>query len=105
MDVALGPADLGEGDLRPFEVAGRYVLVARISGALHAIDDLCNHAGCLLSGGWTDGTTIICPCHEYRFDLLTGQNVTFPRLCGDQAVFPLRVEGGQIVVTLPEGAR
>lgn len=105
MEVRLGAADaVAEGEARGFEIDRRYVLVARVEGALHALDDVCNHAGCLLSGGWLEGREVVCPCHEYRFDVTTGENVTFPRLCGDQALYPLRIEGGEIVVELPEEA-
>lgn len=106
MDVTLGPADLDDGELRPYATSdGRHVLVARLGAAFHAIDDMCNHAGCLLSGGWLSGRSVVCPCHEYEFDLPSGKNVTFPRLCDDQPSFPLRVEDGRIVVTLPDRAR
>lgn len=76
------------------------MLVSRWEGAFFAIDDQCNHAGCLLSGGWKEGRAIVCPCHEHSFDLSTGKNVTVPPLYEDQPVFPLTVENGQIVVEL-----
>jgi 3-phenylpropionate/trans-cinnamate dioxygenase ferredoxin subunit len=98
--VALGPADLKEGEYRSYELGKRWILVSRWGGALFAIDDQCNHAGCLLSGGWAEGLTIVCPCHEQSFDLTTGRNVTDPRLYEDQPVFPLSIENGQIVVEL-----
>lgn len=102
MDVILGPADLAEGELRSFELdRDRFVLVARLAGALHALDDQCNHAGCLLSGGWLDGTDVVCPCHEYQFDVRSGENTTVVKLCGDQESYPLRVVDGAIVVDLP----
>lgn len=100
-EVRLGQAQaIGEGELNSFPVGDRFVLVTRIDGTLHAIDDVCNHAGCLLSGGWLEGREVVCPCHEYRFDVTTGRNVTFPRLCGDQPVLPLRIEDGEVVVDL-----
>lgn len=102
MDVTLGPADLADGELRSYEIGARYVLVASCAGGLHALDDTCNHAGCLLSGGWLEGREVVCPCHEYRFDVTTGLNVTVPRLAHDQAVFALRVVEGALVVSLPE---
>lgn len=101
MDVTLGPADLTEGELRGYEVNDRYVLVARLGEEHFAIDDLCNHAGCLLSGGFLEKRAVVCPCHEYKFDLTTGKNVTFPRLADDQKKFPLKVLDGRLVVTLP----
>ena len=100
----LGPASLGEGELRACEpVAGRYVLVSCFEGRHFAIDDQCNHAGCLLSGGWVEQHDIVCPCHEYRFDLRTGLNTTSIRLCEDQPVYPIRIVDGRLVVELPEG--
>jgi len=102
VEVTLGPADLAPDELRPYEIDRRYVLVSNTAGALSAIDDMCNHAGCLLSGGFVEQTTVICPCHEYRFDLVTGANVTTPRLCDDQQKFPLKVVDGRLVVTLPD---
>jgi 3-phenylpropionate/trans-cinnamate dioxygenase ferredoxin subunit len=101
MLVKLGPFDLQEGELRSYEVGTRYVLVTCLEGAPHAIDDTCNHAGCLLSGGWLEGRAVVCPCHEYKFDVVTGQNVTVPRLAEDQTAFETKVDAGEIVVELP----
>lgn len=101
MEVRLGQAkDIVEGELSAFKVGERYVLVARVDGALHALDDVCVHAGCLLSGGWLEGQVVVCPCHEYRFDVTTGDNVTVPRLCGNQPALPLRIDDGVVVVEL-----
>jgi 3-phenylpropionate/trans-cinnamate dioxygenase ferredoxin subunit len=101
-DVKLGPADLKDGELRGYEVGRRFVLVTRLGSELFAIDDQCNHAGCLLSSGWLDGRAVVCPCHEHSFDATNGKNVTEPRLCEDQQPFPLRVVDGEIVVALSQ---
>jgi len=106
--VRLGPADLREGEMRGYEPAGgRLVLLARVEGRYRAIDDWCNHAGCQISMGWLDrrpegGATAVCPCHEVGFDVETGRNLTSPLICGDQPVFPVTVEGGDVYVELPE---
>src|SRR5215203_3802449 len=50
MKVRLGPADFAEQEMRGYEVERRNVCVARIGGRYKALDDWCNHAGCLLSG-------------------------------------------------------
>ncbi len=98
--VQLGPADLKDGELRPYEAGGRFILVTRLGSRHFAIDDRCNHAGCFLSSGWLEGRDVVCPCHEHRFDIETGRNATIPRLCGDQQAFPLTIENGRIVVTI-----
>ena len=103
--IDLGPDDVAEGELRALEIDGRHVLLARHQGALAALDDMCNHAGCLLSGGWIDGKkgSVVCPCHEIEFDLRSGKNLTLPRLCDDQESHPVRVEGGRALVRLGKG--
>src|SRR2546422_529112 len=74
--IDVGPADLIEGELRGLEVGERLVLLARYQGRITAMDDSCNHAGCLLSGGWMHEKkgAVVCPCHEYAFELGTGRN-------------------------------
>lgn len=106
--LAVVPAELPQGTLRGVEAPdGRLVLVARTAAGWQAIDDWCNHAGCLLSQGWIDRgpggrEMVVCPCHEAGFELATGKNLTAPDLCGDQEAFPVAVEDGMVVVTLPD---
>jgi 3-phenylpropionate/trans-cinnamate dioxygenase ferredoxin subunit len=101
--IDVGADDLTEGELRGLEVGERLVLLARLGGRVTAMDDSCNHAGCLLSGGWIleRKRAVVCPCHEYAFELGTGRNVTFPKLCADQRAFDVRVENGRVMIRLP----
>jgi len=101
--IDVGPADLIEGELRGLEVGERLVLLVRHQGRITAMDDSCNHAGCLLSGGWVSErkAAVVCPCHEYSFELGTGRNVTLPRLCGDQGAFEVRIDAGRVMIRLP----
>ena len=96
--LTLGPADLAEGELRGYPVGKRNVLVARVGGRLKALDDWCNHGGCLLSGGHLEKNLVVCPCHEIGFDLDTGHNATSPGVADDQPAFRVEVEDGKIVV-------
>lgn len=96
--TTLGPADLQEGELRGYAVGKRNVLITCVGGRVRAMDDWCNHAGCLLSGGWLHEQTIVCPCHEIGFDLETGRNVTSPGVADDQPVYPIEIVDGQVVV-------
>ena len=102
--IDVGPADLIEGELRGLELGERLVLLACHRGQISAMDDSCNHAGCLLSGGWVHEKkkAVVCPCHEYLFELGTGRNVTVPRLGGDQVAFEVRVENGRVMIRLPQ---
>ncbi len=96
--IKLGAANLAEGQLKGYPVGKRNVLIAKVNGAYKALDDWCNHAGCLLSGGSLEGNTVVCPCHEVGFDLDSGKNVTSPGICDDQSAFTVEVVDGELVV-------
>ncbi len=84
--------------MRSYKVGKRDLLIARVNGNYKSLDDWCNHAGCLLSGGRLEKNTVVCPCHEVAFDLDTGVNVTSPGVCEDQVAFKAQVEEGQLIV-------
>ena len=98
MKVTLGPADLQDNELRGYEVGSRNVLVVKVAGGYRAMDDWCNHGGCLLSSGRVEDNLVICPCHEVGFDLDSGKNETSPGVCGDQTTLVVEVHAGQLVV-------
>ncbi len=101
MKIKLGPADFAEKELRGYEVGNRNVCIAKVNGRYKGLDDWCNHAGCLLSGGRIEDNLVICPCHEVGFDLDTGKNETSPGIADDQPVVKVAVESGQIVIDDP----
>lgn len=106
--VSLGTPQLPEGSLRGYEEGGRLICLARTDRGYRALDDWCNHAGCLISGGSLERTAagetvVVCPCHEVGFEVGTGRNATSPGICGDQQAFPLEVDGsGELFVLLPD---
>jgi 3-phenylpropionate/trans-cinnamate dioxygenase ferredoxin subunit len=101
MKIKLGPADFAEKEMRGYEVGNRNVCIAKVNGRYKGLDDWCNHAGCLLSGGRIEDNLVICPCHEVGFDLDTGKNETSPGIADDQTVVAVAVENGQIVIDDP----
>lgn len=98
MRIKLGPADFDENEMRGYQIGKRNVVVAKLDGKYRALDDWCNHAGCLLSGGRLEKNLVICPCHEVGFDFHTGKNETSPGVCDDQPAFPVEVVDGQLYV-------
>ena len=65
--------ELPEGRGRRVCTAGYDLAVFKVGDAVYAIDDSCSHAGSSLSGGRTQGTTVGCPAHGLRFDLVHGR--------------------------------
>jgi len=93
-------AQIPEGEGRAFEVAGRCVAVFRArDGAVFATQGQCPQRGGPLADGLVGGRTLVCPLHEWRFDLATGQ--TENGAC-PIAVYPLTLDSdGTLVVELP----
>jgi len=77
---------LGEG--RAVVVDGQRVAVFRAEDGWFALDATCPHRGGPLADGIVASRTVICPLHERRFDLLTGEE----RSSGSYCVATHRVE-------------
>ncbi len=77
-EVTLGPVDaipVGEG--RAYAVDGRQIAVFRLrDGSLRALDAVCPHRGGPLADGLADDRVVICPLHNYTYDLITGCEVS-----------------------------
>ena len=65
--------ELQEGAMKLIRVEGLPVLLIKQLGEIYAIDNRCPHMACGFSGGSLDGSVIVCPCHDWRFDLKTGE--------------------------------
>ena len=94
---AVAEDELADGAVIGVEVEGRQVLLHRRDGEVHAIDDVCSHAGALLHRGEVDGCTVVCPLHYSVFDLRDGRIVRGPAH-HPQPVLPARVRHGWIEV-------
>ena len=104
---AVPETDLPNGGSTGVTVEGRQILLHRgTDGELHALDDLCSHAGGLLSRGEISGCVVTCPLHESQFDLRDGHIVRGPAH-HPQPVLPTRERNGWIEVrgSLPRARR
>jgi nitrite reductase (NADH) small subunit len=97
----LGPtAQIPPGEGRTFDVGGRQVAVFRSrDGRVFATQATCPHRGGPLADGLVGDGVVVCPLHEWRFDLASGAtpNGTCPL-----AVYPLTVDAaGHLTLELP----
>lgn len=84
------------GTGRTVVVSGAAVAVFQTSSGWFAIDDACTHEDAPLGEGDLDGDVVICPYHDWRYDLSTGACHTDP----DRPVgcFAVRVVDGVVWV-------
>jgi 3-phenylpropionate/trans-cinnamate dioxygenase ferredoxin subunit len=78
------------------------VCVVRVGDGLYALSDRCSHAKVALSDGEVDPEelTIECWKHGSTFSLLDGKPQSLPATEA-VAVYPVRVDGDEVVVELP----
>ena len=93
---ALQEADLPDDTPAAVEAEGRQIMLYRHHGHLYAIDNICSHAGGLLSRGPVEDLTVTCPLHGSRFSLATG----WVSAAGQPAApaLPTRIRNGWIEV-------
>ena len=94
-------SDLAKGDMKPVDVEGRNLALYHLDDdSWRASDNVCTHAFALLTDGWLEGCIIECPLHAGRFDLRNGAGQGAP-IEDDLAVYPVRVDGEDVLVLLP----
>ena len=96
----LDEKDLEEGKMKMVRAEGKAVLFIKQGGKIYVIDDRCPHMGCKFSGGSLDGGFVVCPCHDWRFNLESGEYEMQPVYM--LTVYPFKVLDGRIWVKLEE---
>jgi nitrite reductase/ring-hydroxylating ferredoxin subunit len=93
---AIDDKELAEAGMKLVNIGETPVLLARQKGKLYAVDNRCAHMECPLSAGVLEGFIIKCPCHDWKFDIRTGEFIDAPEI--KLAVYQVKVEKGKIFV-------
>jgi 3-phenylpropionate/trans-cinnamate dioxygenase ferredoxin subunit len=92
---------LPEGTMLMVQVDGTDILLVHRDG-LHALQGICSHEYFELDKGFLTGDSITCALHLSRFDLFSGEALDPPAVMS-LVTWPVTVEGGAIVLELPDG--
>jgi apoptosis-inducing factor 3 len=90
-------SELTEGVPRLVQAGEESVYLVRLSGAIYAVGHECTHYQGKLVDGVLIGREVVCPSHNARFDVTTGRMLIPPAL-NDLPVYPVKVEGGQVLL-------
>lgn len=94
--------DLAPGQATRVFAGDTPIAIFNVNDELFAIGDTCTHEDYPLSEGEVaDDCTVECPLHGSRFDLRTGEALSFPAT-GSVGSFPVWVEDGVIKVEVPD---
>ena len=100
-------ADVHEGELTYVEQGGKYFIVTRVGGELHAYRNLCKHQFLVMEGCDVDADSLRCPYHTVRYFLATGEVKDDSGFMGVEPLtrYPARVEEGWVVLEVPKKER
>lgn len=93
--------DLQNGQMRQIPVDDSQILLAKINDKFYATGAFCTHYGAPLAKGILHGEKVVCPWHNACFKLTNG-NFQEPPALDDLPSFPVRIEGENVLVKLPE---
>lgn len=96
-DYICNENDVGENEMKAFELDGGKVLLVKQKGKLSAIGNKCSHYGALLSTGALGEGRVRCPWHGACFNIETGDIEDFP---GQDSLpcFNVTVEQGRVKI-------
>src|SRR5687768_12950956 len=90
--------EIGDGEMRQFDLAGELVGVYRVGDDVYALSDICSHQEAYLTEGEfeAEGLEVECPLHGSRFNVATGAVRILPAT-KPVASYETKVEGGEIL--------
>jgi len=91
-------SELARGSGKAIEVMGKTIALFNVDGTIYATDNTCLHQGGPLGEGELMGEVVICPWHQWEYNVRTGEMV------GNSSVkivtYPVQVEGDDIKVAV-----
>ncbi len=94
---------LQENSVSPVFPKGLSVLLIKKAGQIYAISNKCAHMGCGIGGGSLKDYTLQCLCHDWRYDIRTGEFLDAREI--KIPMYPWRLVDGGIYVNIEEGGR
>lgn len=88
--------DLPVGETAVVRHEDREIAVFHLKGGCFAIDNFCPHRGAQLHEGSVIDQSVVCPWHQWQFDLTTGKCLNIP--AAGVATYPVKIEEGKIWV-------
>ncbi|NKB23626.1 MAG: Rieske 2Fe-2S domain-containing protein [Kiritimatiellae bacterium] len=90
--------DFKDTDRKLIDLGGeKQIGLFKVEGGYYAIDSWCSHQKMSLMEGPVTGHEIMCPLHGARFDLKTGQHLSFPAV-KPVGSYQVKVGGDQILL-------
>lgn len=100
---ALDETSLIDNSMEIVSIKGHRIAIVKRYGKIYAIDNDCPHVGGYLGRGTLYGNSVVCPLHQWTFDLATGKATK--GISDDHiGVYEVKAENGKIWVKYPRSA-
>lgn len=91
---------ISEKSIKKVLVGEKNIAVTRIGSDFYAFQSFCPHRGAsLIEGSINASNEIICPLHQYRFDIKSGQ--VKAGSCQDLEIYPTDLTDQGLEIILP----
>ena len=90
--------DLPVGKSAIITTGDKEIALFNYKGKYYAVDNKCRHKGSSLGEGRIEEGVVICPNHEWRYDLITGECPQNPYM--KTKIYPVKVAGDVIKIGL-----
>lgn len=89
------------GGAKLVEVDFVRVALFNVDGEIYAIEDICTHdGGPLVEGTVVNGCEVMCPRHGARFDIRTGNALSFPAFEPTKS-YVVQIDGNDVWIEQP----
>ncbi|TMI78338.1 MAG: Rieske 2Fe-2S domain-containing protein [Bacteroidetes bacterium] len=97
----IGEIQFAPNNIACVEVAGKKICIGKFRGQVFAFAYQCPHAGGFLDAAEIDKSgNLVCPMHQYKFDMKNGRNVSGEGYYLRHWPIELRTDGIYIGMTL-----
>ncbi len=97
---AIPTSDVPEESVAKAVVNRQDLAIIHRGGTYYALDGVCTHEGGPLGEGTLDGDELVCPWHEGRYNVATGEANPDTDWVRDLKSFPVKVQDGYVWVGL-----
>lgn len=77
---------------------GLSLLLLKQSGQVFAVSNRCPHLGCPLTRGGLEDYVLTCPCHDWTFDIRTGEFMAAREI--KLATYDCKTESGKVYIKI-----
>lgn len=85
-------------EAKEFLCNNKTLCIANVNGSYSAMDNVCLHRGGPLGQGIIERGRVVCPWHGWAWDTKTGAAEQDPKM--KVAVYPLKIEGGDVLAEM-----